>query len=155
MTIAEVSPVPVLIIGVGNRFRRDDGVGPWVVDRLRQQGIPALEHSGEGAGLLDLWSEAEAVMIIDAARSGAPPGTVHCLDAVANKLPNDLLRPSTHLFGVAEAIETARVLGRLPATLVLYAIEGSEFGFGEVLSPAVERAAGDVIAAISESLDFT
>jgi hydrogenase maturation protease len=46
---------PLLILGIGNRFRADDGVGPAVAGRLRALGIPAGEHSGEGAGLMEAW----------------------------------------------------------------------------------------------------
>jgi hydrogenase maturation protease len=46
----------------------------------------------------------------------------------------------THLFALAEAVELARVLSRLPSLLHLYAIEGRCFGAGEGLTPEVEAA---------------
>jgi hydrogenase maturation protease len=129
-----------LIIGVGNGFRRDDGVGPLVAERLRAAGFNAVEHSGEGTSLMEAWSGAETVFIVDAALSGAPPGTVHRFDATRDTLPKDLFHYSSHLFAVAEAVEMARILGRLPKLLIVYGIEGETFDFGEGLSPAVERA---------------
>jgi hydrogenase maturation protease len=48
---------------------------------------------------------------------------------------------STHRFGLAEAVETARALGLLPGSLRVFGIEGQDFGAGIGLSPAVEHSA--------------
>ncbi|MGQ9368545.1 hydrogenase maturation protease [Azospirillum sp. ST 5-10] len=133
------------VIGIGNRFRSDDGVGPLVADRLAALGLDAVEHSGEGAGLIDAWDGAGRVVLVDATRSGGAPGTLVRLDALAAPLPRDLLRCSSHRFGVAEAVETARALGRLPPALIVYGIEGARFDFGLALSPAVADAVDEVV----------
>jgi hydrogenase maturation protease len=61
-------------------------------------------------------------------------------------LPAGLFRVSTHRFGLADALELARALGRLPPRVVVYGIEGSRFAPGRPMSPAVaaavERLAG-------------
>jgi hydrogenase maturation protease len=143
---------PLLIIGIGNRFRRDDGVGPWVADRLGAHGWPVLEHSGEGAGLIEAWSTARHVIVVDATASGAPAGTLHRLDAVAHTVPSQFFRYSSHLFGLAEAIATARTLGRLPERLIVHGIEGGDFGYGEDFTPEVAAAAERAVARILEEL---
>ncbi len=140
----------LLIIGVGNRWRRDDGVGPWVVDRLREHGLSVLEHSGEGAGLIEAWGHARHVIVVDATASGSPAGTLHRLDAVAAELPRHFFRYSSHLFGLAEAIATARTLGRLPPRLIVHGIEGQDFGFGDDLTPEVAAGAVIVVRRILE-----
>ena len=68
------------------------------------------------------------------------PGTVHRFDAAAAPLPAAAVRSGTHAFGVADAVELARALGRLPARLDVYAIEGGSFAAGDGLTPAVARA---------------
>lgn len=141
-----------LILGIGNRYRRDDGVGPAVADRLAALGIAVREHSGEGAGLIEAWSGAERVVVVDATQSGGEPGTIRRLDVAARELPRGLFRYSSHLFGLAEAVETARALGRLPAELVIWGIEGADFGFGEDLTPAVAAAAEEVARRIAADL---
>lgn len=138
----------LLIIGVGNRYRRDDGVGPWVADRLAERGLPAIEHSGEGAGLIDAWSRARRVVVVDATASAAAPGTLHRLDAVAAEIPSRFFSYSSHLFGLAEAVATARALGRLPESLIIHGIEGADFGHGEDFTPEVAAAAGTVVERI-------
>lgn len=136
----------MLLIGVGNPLRRDDGVGRWVAGRLR--GLPGLEvreADGEGAQLMDLWRGASRVWLVDAVRCGAAPGTVHRLDAAASALPRGFFQYSSHAFALAEAVELARALGELPPRLVVYGIEGADFGWGEGLSPAVLAAAAGVV----------
>lgn len=139
----------LLIIGIGNAFRRDDGAGLAVARALREQRLPdgvrVMEHGGEGASLIEAWRGADAVILIDATSSGAAPGAIRHFDAAATPLPRHLLAASTtHAFGVAEAIELARALGRLPPTLLFYGVEGCDFGAGVRLSPEVAAAAREV-----------
>ncbi len=138
----------VRVIGVGNPYRSDDGVGPFVAARLRERGLAAEDHSGEGAGLIEAWQGGGTVIVIDATRSGSPPGAIRRFDAAAATVPTGTFHYSTHLFGLAEAIETARALGRLPPQLIIYGIEGQEFGFGDGLSDPVTRAAAEVVERI-------
>lgn len=104
---------------------------------------------------MDLWSGAACVHLIDAARSGAPPGTIRRIDAVTQTVPVNLFHYSSHAFGVAQAVEMARSLGTLPPCLILHAIEGADFSAGEGLTPAVEQAVERVVQDIAAQLaDF-
>jgi hydrogenase maturation protease len=139
----------VIVIGVGNAWRGDDGAGLAVTRRLRElapAGVEVREIEGDATALMDVWSGADRVVVVDAAKSGAPPGTVRRFDAHAAALPARLLRSSTHVFGVPDAIELARALGRLPATIEVYAIEGASFAAGDRLTPSVARAAETLAA---------
>jgi hydrogenase maturation protease len=144
----------LLVIGVGNALRGDDAVGLVVLERLREAlpAVPMREESGEGAALMESWAAAQQVIIIDATASGAAPGTIHRLDAQAQPIPAEFFHYSTHDFGVAEAIEMARVLGRLPASLIIYGIEGSTFAFGAELTPAVAQAVPEVVQRIQQEI---
>jgi hydrogenase maturation protease len=129
---------------LGNAWRGDDGAGLAVARRLRElapAGIEVRELEGDATALIDAWGHADRVVVVDAAQSGAAPGTVRHFDACAAPLPAHLLRSSTHAFGVADAIELARALGRLPAALEVYAIEGATFAAGDRLTPSVAHAA--------------
>jgi hydrogenase maturation protease len=141
---------------VGNPWRCDDAAGLAVARRLRGR-LPAdvevLEREGEPTALLDAWEGADTLWLIDAVRSAAQLGTVHRLDASQEELPASLFRASTHHFGLAEAIELGRALGRLPQTVVVYGIEGASFDAGEGLTPAVAAAADRVAAAIQEEVE--
>jgi hydrogenase maturation protease len=144
-----------LVIGVGNEFRRDDGVGPIVAERLGAmslEGVRVCLQSGEGASLMESWSGVDAVVIIDAARSSSKPGTIHRFEAGDTQIPSEFFHYSTHAFSVAEAVELARALGRLPKRLILYGIEGGDFSTGRGLSDEVERASTQVVELIREDL---
>ena len=146
----------VLIIGVGSDYRSDDQVGLVVARALRIQesgalrGVIVLEQSGEGTSLMAAWQDAGAVILIDAMVSGAAPGSISRLDAREQSIPVGALRCSTHAFGVAEAIELARALNRLPPQVIVYAIEGESFDPGVELSPNVRQAAHVVVDRVVE-----
>jgi hydrogenase maturation protease len=140
----------VLVIGVGNRDRGDDGAGPEVAARLRAQGVHAIEHAGDGLALIDLWDNHSAVVIVDAMVTGTTPGTVRRFDAAAGPLPREAFAVSSHALGIAEAVETARALGRLPAAVIVYGIEGQAFTLGAGLTSLVEQACLRVVQDILE-----
>ena len=133
------APEKLLVVGIGNAMRGDDGVGPFVAEALAAKGLPTLVHAGDGTGLIDLFTEHDHLILVDATRSGAAPGTLVRFDAVAEKLPAELFHYSTHRFGLAEAVETARALGTLPDRLAIYGIEGEDFSAGTTLTHPVQE----------------
>ena len=146
----------VLVIGVGNLYRGDDGVGLGVARKLKAGQPPDTiirEESGEGAALIEAWQGASAVIIVDAVQSGSQAGTIHRLDAGRRRVPSRFFHYSTHAFSVAEAVELARMLKQLPPRLIIYGIEGKNFQSGEGLSSEVETAVGKVVLRIRRELD--
>jgi hydrogenase maturation protease len=142
-----------LVIGIGNAWRSDDAAGLEVARALQDsppEGVDVLAREGEPTELIDVWAGAEAVWLVDAVSSGAAPGTVHRLDASSEPLPAVLFRVSSHLVGLAEAVELARALDRLPPRVVVYGIEGARFEAGEGLSPEVVDAVERVTAALHD-----
>jgi hydrogenase maturation protease len=135
-----------LVIGVGNPWRRDDAAGLVVADAAG-----GARHEGDATGLVERWAGAAHVVVVDAAASGAPPGTVRRFVVGEDPLPFAALRSSTHAFGVGDAIELGRALGRLPARMEVYAIEGGDFSAGAGLTPEVERAARALAAQLGLS----
>jgi hydrogenase maturation protease len=136
-------PEGVLVIGVGNDMRSDDGAGPETARRIAQRKLPGVvvaEHSGEGVGLMDVWNGFTTVVLIDASRSGAEPGEITRFDAAQAEIPTGFFHYSTHAFSVAEAIGLSRQLGRMPPRLIVYGVEGERFDYGPGLSPKVDQA---------------
>lgn len=142
--------MPPLIAGCGTEGRGDDAAGLLVARRLRELGLPAAEHSGEGLSLLESWTGAERVILVDAVRTGAEAGAVTVWDAHSGRLKREMFSVSTHAFGVAEAIEMGRALGRLPASLMVYGIEATRFEAGEPPQQAVLEAVERVVRMIAE-----
>jgi hydrogenase maturation protease len=138
------------VIGIGNTLRGDDGAGRRVARRLAAAappGVEVMELDGGAAELLAAWENAGdgEVVVVDAARSGAPPGTVHRFEASHAALPATLDATSSHGLGLAAAVELARALGRLPRRLSVYAIESAGFTAGDELSPSVAAAVEEVV----------
>jgi hydrogenase maturation protease len=142
----------VLVIGIGNELRGDDGAGVAVARRLRAAAPDEIEiavHQGEAAGLIDVWRGRTTAVVVDAMRSGAPPGTIRRLDASREPLPGWVRgSSSTHALGLREAIELARTLERLPSRLIVYAIEGSSFQTGSPLTDRVRDRVGQLVSMV-------
>lgn len=140
----------ILVIGIGNEMRGDDAAGLLVARRLKSLNLPGvrvLESTGDGAELMDQWAGCGSVFIFDATSPAAQAGTVHRFEAHIQPLPAQWLAMSTHSFGLAEAIELGRQLGRMPCELIVYGIEGGVFDVGQAVSPAVTAS----IHAVSET----
>lgn len=132
----------LLIVGIGNELRGDDGLGRLVARELAKNVAPnitIMEQSGEGTALMRLWENWPNVLLIDALKSGSPPGTIHRLDPIREPLPRWFGLSSSHSFGIAEAIALSRHLNKLPRTLRIIGIEAETFAAGVGLSISVVR----------------
>ena len=146
---------PVLVIGVGNPFRSDDRAGLEVAERIKNLGkdrFDVLEFASNPMALLDAWKGYDEVLLVDAVSSNSKPGTFQIINAAQQKIPWSLFNTSTHNMSVAEAIELARNLSRLPEKLLVYGIEGKNFQFGETLSPYMNGVIEDVVRHILSRL---
>jgi hydrogenase maturation protease len=138
-----------VLIGIGNPYRRDDGVGPALIEAAGAAGLSGVRlvaADGEPAALIDAWQDADLAVVVDAVLTGTPqPGRVHRTVWSAGGPPGGVLAParpgrstaSTHGPGVPDAVRLAEVLGRCPGRLVVFAVEAADLGFGPGLSAAV------------------
>jgi hydrogenase maturation protease len=136
-----------VVVGVGHPARGDDAAGLEVARRVRAGGVTVASP----IDLLTAWEGAEDAIVVDAARSGAVPGTIHRFDAAAGPLPTGLMATSTHSIGLAEVVELARVLGRLPDRLKVFGIEVADVAAGQPLSPSVAEAVRRVVEEIDRA----
>ncbi|GBC96320.1 hypothetical protein HRbin16_02122 [bacterium HR16] len=145
----------ILLVGMGNPYRQDDGAGIAVVRRLRpllQERVECMECTGDLTALMDIWQGYEQVIVIDAMHSGRAAGEVIRFDASERSLPAHVRFSSTHAMGLNETLALAQALNRLPPNLVIYGIEGKHFGEGEGLSAEVAKAVEDVVRYILQEL---
>lgn len=149
----------VVVIGVGNRYRGDDGVGHRVIDRLGEEveeaqsvaGHPSrpptgrLERTelcysdGEASRLLEQWDGADLAIVVDAVVTGSEPGRVVVLEAGVDDLPARAAT-SSHDSGLGEAWALGQALGTLPGRLLLVGVEAQSVHDGEGLTEAVYAA---------------
>lgn len=132
----------VRVIGVGNVMRGDDAVGLIVARRLvllAPRNVDVVESGGAVDDLLHLVEGARVVILIDAARSGATPGTVHRRDLSQTQIGVERTEwpRSSHALTIIDVLELARVLGTLPSRVIVFGIEIVHTDFGQGLSAAV------------------
>lgn len=138
----------VLVVGLGNDDRGDDGAGLEAARRLSPLLAGRAEvraHPGEPIDLIGRWGDADLLVLIDAARTGQPAGTLSRFEPGEPGRPHGRLGPSSHAFDLLVALRLSDALGTSPRRTVIHAIEGTRFGFGAPRSAAVERALPDLV----------
>lgn len=146
---------PIIVIGVGNPDRGDDGAGREVARRLSGcagPGVLIVEANGEATTILDHLNGASTAYLIDACISGAPPGTVRRINLAEEPLPRVRYGVSSHGFGLAEAVELSKAVGQLPPRCIVFAIEGESFEMGASLSPAVTDGVEKAVEALRREI---
>jgi hydrogenase maturation protease len=139
------------VVGIGTIDRGDDGIGLLVAERVRAVGASGVTvvPVASPVALLDVFERYDDVVVVDAVRSGAEAGTVTVTTVDESPLPGRTSGAGTHGFGVADAIELARALDRLPARLVVVGIELARVttgaGVTEAVADAVDQAAHEVL----------
>jgi hydrogenase maturation protease len=154
-----LNPTPhARLIAVGNPFWRDDAAGLAVARRVRAAapaGVEVVELGGDPASLLEALRDADPVVIVDAVRSGAPPGSIHRLEVHdGDQLPDRRPRHSSHGLALGDLVALAHTLDRLPRRLVLIGIEAARLGPGAGLSPRVAAAAETVARQVLGELEL-
>jgi hydrogenase maturation protease len=133
------------IIGVGQAFAGDDGVGREVASRLREVGVDAAIVDG-GSGLLNLLIDATSkVFVVDAVVGGGVPGSLRILSV--DDLDRGPRPVSSHGLTVEHAIALARRFSpKLDICIVGIAIEEPRQSH-QGLSP-------DVAASVPNAVDW-
>ena len=145
----------ILVLGLGNPLRGDDGVGLVVLEQLKSCELPAGTTLVDGGTRgLDLTLEFEGkarAILIDAAHFRGTGGEFRRFDLLSAKsLPINWA--ALHAQGIGAAIELAGALGTLPKQLILFAIEPQSIVESQRLSAAVEQAVPKVVRAVCDEL---
>jgi hydrogenase maturation protease len=154
-----MSPLDIVVAGLGSTYRGDDAVGPMVAalfagvhDDVRDVGPLA-----EPLDLLGRFDGADLAVVIDAVRSGAPIGTVQVMDIdVAHVNDDGTVEPavtSTHGIGLVGVLRVARAIDRAPRRLVVVAVEGEAFELGSSMSAAVQAAVPEAFLAVARLIE--
>jgi hydrogenase maturation protease len=150
------SPPQVLVLGLGNVLCGDDGLGVAALARLQRdfvapEHVRLLDGGTLGLSLLPLLEEADEVVVLDAVRAEAAPGTPVRLegDEVA---PAVRERLSPHQVGVSDLLDALRWRSTWPRRLVLLGVVPETLAPGFGLSPAVRDALPGLVDAARELL---
>jgi hydrogenase maturation protease len=140
-----------LVVGIGNRTRGDDGVGPYVAERVAALHLPGVEVVVEAdpLELLDLLDKPGALVVLDAVAPRGEPGRVTVWPVDELPGPRGSGQPSgTHGLGVLETLALARALGRLRARVVVVGVEAASDQPGAAISSAVRAGLDDAVEAV-------
>jgi hydrogenase maturation protease len=144
-----------LVIGCGNLLGADDGVGLTALERLRDWDLPPdveLADGGTwGLNLLPLIEGAKRVLLMDAVKTGADPGSLTTLER--DQIPRFLsTKVSPHQIDLREVLALAEFRGTLPQETVVIGIEPERIEMSADLSPAVAERVDDLVLAAVERL---
>jgi hydrogenase maturation protease len=141
----------VVVIGCGNLLRGDDAVGPCLVRLLWEQGVPdtgvvLVDGGTAGMDVAFKMRGARKVIIVDAAATGSPPGTIFEVPAAELEDLPALDGLHSHAFRWDHALSFGRwLLGdEYPDDITVLLIEAASVDFGAELTPAVDHAMRDV-----------
>ncbi|MFB6151906.1 MAG: hydrogenase maturation protease [Haloarculaceae archaeon] len=142
------------VVGLGNPFRRDDGVAPVVLERLRDRPVAdevaVFDLGDAGFRLLHVLAEFDVVVVVDAVRFGGDPGE-HVV-ARPDELASLGEREGTHDTAVLDLVETSDRLEEAPADVLVFGVQPARTGYGEGLSDPVESAVPALVDALAERL---
>lgn len=146
----------VVVIGIGNRYRRDDGSALLVLAALADRlpsAVPVVDSDGDPTRLIDSWTGADLAVVVETVRSGKPPGTVAVVDddALLGASAGSGRNQGSHSLGLLEAIALGTAVGRLPRRLRVVGIEPEDLGWGDQVTDAV---AGGIEPAAALVLDI-
>ena len=144
----------VIVAGVGNVLRGDDGFGPAVTELLADmpEGVDVIETGIGGIALLqELMAGADGLVLIDAVDQGEAPGTVILMRP---DVPEAVHVPDIHLANPDRVLSMAKTIGCLPENVVIVGCQVSSVDtLGEGLSPEVQRALAIAVKKIKETVD--
>ncbi|XKE45958.1 hydrogenase maturation protease [Halomonas organivorans] len=149
-------PPRILVVGLGNPDRGDDGVGVLLATRLADRlpdGVGLLAGGRDALSLIDDWVGCDVMLALDAAAPMGHPGRVHRLTS-GGEWPVETEPPlSGHALGLFEALALARTLCLpVPRTVVIFAIEAADLTPGAPLSPAVAAAVPGMVERVVDEV---
>lgn len=144
-----------LVLGIGNVLLRDEGVGVHVVRAMEDRPLPPdvelLDGGTSGADLLDVISERDRVIVVDALDADVPPGTI------LRMAPEDLAGPATsvslHEFGIGETLAAAGQLKCAPREVTIIAIKPWDIDCGLELSDDMQRCLPRIVGIVLDAVE--
>lgn len=144
-----------VIVCLGNRYLRDDGIGILVAEELKSRnlGSDILVDAYQTADLSLLWQYqgASRIIIIDALRSGAPPGTISRYTITPTSGPLAPLQ-GLHKLQLHDMFDIASRTGLLTCPVTILGVEPKDCGIGEGLSAELATAMSEVVTAVIKEL---
>jgi hydrogenase maturation protease len=146
----------ILVLGVGNLLLSDEGVGVHVAQRMMTMAMPpevqVVEGGTDGFGLVNVITEADRMILIDAVRGGGQPGSIYRFEIEDCPPYPDIFKTSVHQISILEVINLSSLIGSTPRTTII-GIEPACVEMGMELSPPVAAKIPKIIQMIEEEVE--
>ena len=133
-------PKDVVILGVGNLLLSDEGVGVHVAKKLMDMDLPpgvkVVEGGTDGFRLINVITEADRLIIVDAVKGGEAPGSIYRFDIKDAPTYPDAYKTSVHQIGILEVVHLSELVGKTPETVII-GVEPALLEMGMELSTEV------------------
>ena len=149
----------ILVLGIGNTLLADEGVGVVAMRELEarfgtREDMEFLDGGTLSFTLAVPISECTALLVIDAAELGAPPGTVRSFEgAEMDRFLGEDRRNSVHEVGLLDLMSVSRLTGHWPERRALIGIQPAVVDWGEALTPAIAAALPEICATASDVIE--
>lgn len=134
-----------LVLAIGNKLLSDEGAGLHVLKALQKTHPETEDTLYLDGGTLSFTlagavSDADNLIVIDAAQLHSQPGTVNCM---VNEQMDAFLgacKRSVHEIGLLDLLDISRLTESLPRQRALIGIQPDIIDWGDSLSEQVEKA---------------
>jgi hydrogenase maturation protease len=147
------------VIGLGNIFRGDDGIGQRLVEEVERKyawlsdHVQCVDGGTRGIALLKLFAGREVVIVLDSIACGKDPGDVSVLDGTRMTDFHVARGGKSHEGNAAELLCAAELTGALPERVFLVTVEPTPMHDAPGLSESVVRAIPDALAEVTDLVD--
>ncbi|HHV64602.1 MAG TPA: hydrogenase maturation protease [Peptococcaceae bacterium] len=140
----------ITILGLGNPLLKDDGIGPYIIKVLQQNGLPeGINAVSVGGCFYDYWdilTGSEKIIVVDALQGGGPPGTVYLLKAgdLALEQETGFFRHEDDFFSALEFLK----MYNISPQVTIVGVEPREISYSLELSPEIMERIPDLVELI-------
>lgn len=145
----------VLVLGMGNILLSDEGIGVRVIEAFQERydapGVEIVDGGTSGMDLVEFLASRKHAIIVDAVRTGAPPGTRVRLEGeqVPAFFRNKI---SPHQLGLSEVLASLELTGERPGHVILLGVVPDCLDTGLELSGTLLAQRDQMVEALAEEL---
>ena len=146
----------IVVLGVGNILLSDEGVGVRAIEQLRADyalppEVEILDGGTCAMEMLDDLARADHLLIVDAVRSGQPPGTI--VKIAGDDVPVFFkTKLSPHQIGLSDVLATLALTGEQPGATTIIGVEPESLETAMALTPTVAAQMPKLVGILAEEL---
>lgn len=147
----------VRIIGFGNKYRSDDGIGIRIIEELEKldffKNTEIIDGGTSGTDLIFLVKGCKKIIIIDAVDTGGDTKDIVNIKVndIEEFIKKDYKSLSLHDLNLADVLRLIKAL-KIDTDISIIGIKPRSIDFGDRLSPEVEEKIPEIISEIKKEI---